>query len=117
MCAAQPPRHRVRGAVSGSKVGTKQKRRLRDDLRLEAARRNDGDLLESCVRRRSGARVDEVMQASAPPAPRATSPKVGRRFSSPRPPPPPPPRAPPPSRGGRVSLSTLPSQPAAERAG
>src|SRR5207237_4174070 len=82
MCAAQPPRHRVRGAVDGSKVGTKQKGRLRDDLRLEAARGNDGDLLEPGPRRRSGARVDEVMQASAPPALRATSPYMGSSFSS-----------------------------------
>src|SRR5438132_13431490 len=68
MCAAQPPCHRVRGAVDGSKVGTKQKGRLRDDLRLEAARGNDGDLLEPGPRRRSGARVDEVMQLAPTPA-------------------------------------------------
>src|SRR2546426_12638236 len=67
MCAAQPPRHRVGSAVGGSKVGTKQKGRLRDDLRLEAVRRNDGYLLEPGPRRRSGARIDEVMQLAPTP--------------------------------------------------
>src|SRR5438874_3919393 len=57
----------MRGAVDGSKVGTKQKGRLGDDLRLEAARRHDGDLLEPGPRRRSGARVDEVMQLAPAP--------------------------------------------------
>src|SRR3989442_4234896 len=81
MCAAQPPRHRVRGAVGGSKVGTKQERRLGDDLRLEAVRRNHRYLFEPGPRRRSGARIDEVMQAPGPPRPLAPPPLKWRGVS------------------------------------
>src|SRR5690348_9878093 len=67
MRTTEPPGHRVGRAVDRRDIGTQEQRRLRDDLGLESARRDDRDLFDPGPSRESGSRVDQVMQL-APPA-------------------------------------------------
>src|SRR5579859_1602908 len=75
ICLPQRPGQRMRGAKRRRQVRTDQQRGLGDHLGLEAATGNHGHLREPGARRKTRARVDEVVDIAPAPASHA----AGRR--------------------------------------